>query len=133
MSEASPDPTELTAETAPGVVYERYLSEGVLAYQRCSACDSAVFYPRVLCPRCGSPELRWEASEGKGTVYSVTTLHPRNEDSYNVSLIDLAEGFRMMTNVVGGPAEDVHIGMPVRVQINQRGDENLPQFIKDDK
>ena len=76
MSEASPDPTELTAENAPGVVYERYLSEGVLAYQRCSACDSAVFYPRVLCPRCGSPELRWEASEGKGTVYSVTTLHP---------------------------------------------------------
>jgi uncharacterized OB-fold protein len=120
----------LSAETAPGVVYERYLREGVLAFQRCGGCRDAVFFPRVLCPACGSDDLSWEESSGGGTVYSVTSLHPRGADSYNVSLIDLDDGFRMMSNVVGIPASEVAIGMRVQAQITARDDEVLPLFVK---
>lgn len=120
---------ELSAETAPGVVYQRFLAEGTLAYQRCDACQRAIFHPRVLCRYCGSDELHWQRSEGLGTVYASTQLHPRDEDPYNVSLIDMDEGFRMMSNVVDVPASQVRIGERVRVDVREGADGMLPQFV----
>ena len=89
----------LSPDTAPDTVFERFLDEGALAFQRCTACATAVFPPRVLCTACGSPRLDWERSTGRGTVYSVTTLTPRDAAPYTVALIDLAEGFRLMSTV----------------------------------
>lgn len=124
---------DLSPETAPGVVYDRYLKEGKLAFQRCTACDKAIFFPRVLCPACGSDQLRWEESAGTGTVYSTTTNHPRNQDPVNISLIDVDEGFRMMSSVVGTPAADVTIGLRVKVQVETGVDEPRPLFVKDEQ
>lgn len=53
---------------APVEVYRSYLKEGRLGFQRCRGCRSAIFYPRVLCPVCGSTSLAWETSGGRGTV-----------------------------------------------------------------
>ena len=124
---------ELSAETAPGVVYDRFLADGILAYQRCEECSRAVFHPRVLCRFCGSDSMRWRRSAGRGTVYAVTTLHPRGEHDYNVSLVDIDEGFRMMSNVIGGPPSEVRIGDRVQVEIRQDGDGFLPQFRLEEK
>lgn len=96
--------------SAPLRQYERGLAEGELRFQRCLHCERAVFYPRVLCPFCGGRRLAWETSTGEGVVYSTTTVHAREQDPYNIVLIDLAEGFRMMSRVIGTPSQQVRIG-----------------------
>lgn len=109
--------TPLPDNEAPARVFTRYLVAGQLAFQRCAACAAAIFYPRVLCPVCGATDLRWEISSGRGTVYATTTLHSRGEAAYNVALIDLAEGFRMMSRVDGIEPTEVRIGMEVRLKV----------------
>jgi uncharacterized OB-fold protein len=95
---------------------------GRLTYQYCQACSAAVFYPRVLCPGCGGTSLEWRVSNGRGTVYSTTTTYQRGEAPYNVALIDLEEGFRMMSRVEGIAPEEVRIGMAVRCEVRQSGE-----------
>jgi uncharacterized OB-fold protein len=85
------------------------------AYQRCGGCRAAIHPPRVLCPVCGSRRLTGERSAGHGVVYSATTVHTR-EGSYDVALVDLDEGFRVMSEVVGIAPDDVRIGMAVRAR-----------------
>ena len=98
---------------APAEVYRRYLQNGELGFQRCDGCGAAVFYPRVLCPVCGSDALRWRTSSGRGVVYATTAVHRRDAEPYNVVLVDLEEGFRMMSRVEGMPAEEIGIGLRV--------------------
>lgn len=104
-------------EEAPARVYTRHLQSGKLAFQHCNDCGSSVFYPRVLCPVCGGNSLKWQESSGRGTVYATTTIYRRDLDPYNVALVDLEEGFRMMSRVEGVPAEAVEIGMNVRLKV----------------
>jgi len=118
----------LTPDNAPEVVYRRRLAEGAISYQSCDACGHLVFPPRVLCPGCGDTALSWRDSQGLGEVYSATTVHRRGEDPYNVSIITMDEGFRMMTNVVGMPPEDVAIGMRVQATISELADGAVPLF-----
>jgi hypothetical protein len=104
-----------STEGAPAAVYRRYLEGGELGFQRCQGCGEAVFYPRVICPACGSDALVWETSGGRGTVYSTTAVHRRSGEPYNVVLVDLDEGFRMMSRVEGIDVEGVAIDGPVVV------------------
>jgi uncharacterized OB-fold protein len=83
------------------------------AYQRCEDCGAAIHPYRVTCPVCGSRRLRDERSAGAGVVYSTTTVHAR-EGAYDVVLVDLAEGFRVMSAIAGMASGDVRIGMAVR-------------------
>jgi uncharacterized OB-fold protein len=98
---------------APHAHYLEGLDAGELRYQRCRDCSAVVFPPRVLCDRCGSTNLRVEVSAGLGTVYSATAVTQRDQPSYSVCLVDLDEGFRMMSTVVDIAAEDVGIGLRV--------------------
>ncbi len=116
---------EMASVEAPAVTYRRYLENGKLGYQRCADCSAAVFYPRVLCPVCGSRALEWRESAGRGTVYATTAVHSRNRDPRNVVLVDLDEGFRMMSRVEDVPAEEVEIGTKVSFEVRQ-GDEDEP-------
>lgn len=78
-----------------------------LHFQRCGACGVLLAYPRVLCPGCGSRDLGWEESAGRGTVYSATVVHSR-EGSHGVLLVDLDEGVRVMAAgeaAIGGAVE----------------------------
>lgn len=103
----------VTEKNAPAEIYRRYLEEEKLGFQRCTDCSSAVFYPRVLCPFCGGTSLEWSESSGRGTVYATTAVYRRNAEPYNVALVDLEEGFRMMSRIERLSAEEVEIGMKV--------------------
>ncbi|MBB4930894.1 hypothetical protein F4561_001714 [Lipingzhangella halophila] len=113
------------ATSPPATVFREFLDSGRLGFQICASCEQSVFYPRVLCPHCGGQDLRWRESAGTGTVYSTTTVCRRNE-TYNVALVDLDEGFRMMTRVEDTPPEDVRIGMRVLLQVRHDPDRSEP-------
>jgi uncharacterized protein len=100
-------------DLAPNTHYLEGLERGELRYQRCELCRRAVFYPRVVCNHCGSADLRFATSAGLATVYSNTLVAQRDAPAYSVCLVDVDEGFRMMSSVVGIPAEDVYLGMRV--------------------
>jgi uncharacterized protein len=119
------------ASPAPLTVYREGLAAGELRFQRCGPCDRAVFYPRVLCPFCGAGELVWAVAAGDAVVYATTVMHPRDEDPYNVCLVDLDEGFRIMSRVEGPAAADVAIGERVRLRIEagEGADGPIPVFV----
>jgi len=101
-------------------IYQEFLSAGSFRIQRCDACAKYIFYPRVLCPSCGSPQLSWTDSSGLGTVYSTTVGRQRPEagGDYNICLVDLDEGPRLMSRVEGVAPEAVRIGMRVKARIS---------------
>ncbi len=114
---------------APAEVYGRYLEGGRLGFQRCRDCSSMVFYPRVLCPVCGSVDLEWGTSGGRGVVYATTAVHSRDGEPYNVALVDLEEGIRMMSRVEGIPAEEVEVGRRVRFEVREEDDGPVAVFV----
>jgi uncharacterized OB-fold protein len=73
----------------------------------------------MLCPHCGADRLSWKTPDGRGTVYSTTVVRRKPEagGDYNVALIDLAEGVRLMSRVDGIAPDAVRIGMAVRAQV----------------
>jgi uncharacterized OB-fold protein len=99
----------------PQARYFAHLAEGAHRIQHCTACDRAVFYPRIACPHC-SGALDWIAPSGKAVVYSATTVRrePEAGGDYTVALVDLAEGVRLMTRIVEAAPGAVTIGMPVQ-------------------
>lgn len=108
-------------EQSPLAVYQQHLADGQLAYQWDRESGRAVFYPRVAGPGTGNPDLEWRISGGLGTVYATTVVHPREGDPYNVCLVDLDEGFRMMSRVRGTEPHAVRIGMRVKVGVHEPG------------
>ena len=114
------------ASKSPLAVYREYCERGELAYQVCTDDGSVVFVPRLTAPGTASPNLEWRVSKGLGTVYATTTLFPRNADPYDVSMIDLDEGFRMMSRVESIDPMDVAIGMRVKVRMIPGTDEQPP-------
>lgn len=119
-------------ETEP---YWRAAREGKLLVPRCSACDRAFWYPRLSCPRCWSDRIEWTEASGRGTIYSYTVIAhndvPPFRDwlPYVVALVDLEEGVRMVTNVVGCEPRDLRVGLPVEVVFERIDDEiTLPKF-----
>lgn len=115
--------------------------ESVLLVQWCTDCDRGIFYPRSFCPMCGSSGsgLEWRTASGRGTVYAATTENNpaatgvtfSNGEPYVVALVDLEEGVRMMTNVVGCPQtpQALQLDMPLEVVFTKFSDEiSLPLF-----
>jgi uncharacterized OB-fold protein len=101
----------------------------------CQKCDAAFWFPRAACPRCLSTDIDWRPASGRGTVYAASAQHvaatPALADRvpYAVALVELEEGVRLMSNVVGCPADDVHAGMAVSVTWEPLEDgRHLPQF-----
>jgi uncharacterized OB-fold protein len=119
-----------TENLAPHAAYLEGLARGELLYQRCGDCGAAVFPPRVLCTQCGSTALDFEVSAGEGTVYSATAVTQRDADPYSVCLVDLDEGFRMMSSVVDIPADDVEIGMRVTARCEPVEGDALGQTVR---
>jgi len=126
---STPTPTRLEpkvgAESGP---FWEATRERRLLVQWCTACDRGIFYPRSFCPYCGGTDsgastLSWKEASGRATVYAVTVEHKpsamgatfSNGEPYVVALVDLEEGVRMLTNIVGCPADEVVVGLPVTV------------------
>jgi uncharacterized OB-fold protein len=109
--------------------------DGKLMLQRCSACDGWSFPVRERCPHCFAAKLEWRASSGKGTLYTFAIMHQvmnpgfAGSVPYNVSQIDLAEGVRMISNVVGVENRGLRIGMKLEVFFDEIGDNiSVPKF-----
>ncbi len=103
--------------------------------QRCTACGEHQFYPRGVCSHCLSSDLEWNEASGQGTVYSFSVNHraphPGFADKlpFVLAIIELAEGPRMMTNIVECDPESVTIGMAVTVTFDDVTEEvTLPKF-----
>lgn len=106
-----------------------------LKVQRCQSCRSYRFPPAVLCPECLSTETEWVKVSGRGKVFSFVVYrrlyHPAFEADlpYTVAVIELEEGARMLSNVVGVPPEEVACDMPVEVVFEDVTPEvSLPKF-----
>ena len=112
---------------SPYGTWLEHVKKGELAYQVSADDGKAVFYPRVVAPGSGSANLEWRVSKGLGTVYATTVVYSKNEQPYNVALIDLDEGFRMMSRVEDTDPLQVKIGMRVKVRMHP-GDEKQPPY-----
>lgn len=112
---------------SPYDIYVESCKKGQLAYQVCTDDNAVIFFPRLVAPGSGSTNLEWRVSKGLGTVYATTTTHPVKGDPYNVALIDVDEGFRMMSRVEDMASDDVKVGMRVKMRMAP-GDEKQPPF-----
>ena len=106
-----------------------------LTYQQCGDCGTLVFYPRRHCTGCLSGNLAWKASAGEGAVYTYSIVrqsyHPffRRLAPYAVAWIDLDEGPRLVSNVVGvEEPSSVRVGMRVRVRWEEHEELCVPLF-----
>lgn len=114
----------MTTEPRPGpeAQFRAFLAEGRLMLQRSRTTGRYVFFPRIAVPGSGERDLEWVEASGLGTVYATTVTRQRpNPDGssadYNIVLIDLDEGVRMMSRVEGIPPTEVRIGMRVKARI----------------
>lgn len=131
MESSLPQPVA-NADSLP---YWNAAREGRLLIRMCGACGALHFMPRYLCPVCWSDRLEWVQSKGTGSVHSFTIVRRAPVATfaarvpYVVALIDLDEGPRMITNLLGDNALSVQIGDRVQVTFENRGDgAMLPQF-----
>ena len=113
--------THTLSPAASGVLaqHQAQLGQGLFQIQKCQACHQHIYFPRELCPHCGSADVAFVTPSGKGTVYAVTTVRrkPAEGGDYNVSLIDLDEGPRLMSRVTNCPPEAVHIDQRVQAHV----------------
>ena len=102
----------------------------------CTACRAFHFYPRAICPQCLSSDLEWRPVSGRGRLVTFTVVHRGPRDfplgaPYVLAIVELDEGPRLMTNLVGVAADPsaVHIGMPVEIVFADVNDSiALPHF-----
>jgi uncharacterized OB-fold protein len=123
-----PQPTQLSQPHWDGC------REGSLKVQQCRQCDTCVFIPQPRCTHCQSADLIWIDCTGRGKIYSYTIVHraprPQFETPYVVAIIELDEGWHMLSNVIDCAVEDVEVDMPVRVEFRKMTDEiTLPYFV----
>lgn len=133
MSNALPRP-EPNADSLP---YWNAARERRLLIRQCKSCGAKHFMPRHSCPDCWSDQLEWVESRGTGTIHSYSIVHRApvpafaGTSPYVVALIDLDEGPRMFSNVIGENAVSVAIGDRVHVTYEDRGEGALiPQFCR---
>lgn len=124
-----PVPTEDTA-----FFWER-CRVGQRMFQRCEECGQRQFYPRAVCTSCLSPRLEWVPSTGRGTVCSHSTVFRaptsafQTDTPYVVAMVEVAEGVRLITQIVGCAADHVRVVMAVSVTFEAMSPEiSLPKF-----
>ncbi|MFC0302839.1 Zn-ribbon domain-containing OB-fold protein [Rhizorhabdus histidinilytica] len=120
----------MTAMIHPEAEWRAHLAEGRFMIQRSRSTGGHVFYPRIVEPGTGADDLEWVEASGKGVVHAVTVVRKKDPaDSYNVVLVDLAEGPRLMSRIDGADVDAVRIGMDVAARIVQEGDKPLLVFV----
>ena len=120
----------MVAGSAPDAfsrVYWEAAADGRLLLRRCAGCGRAHHYPREFCPYCWSEDVGWEQASGRATLYTWSEVHAndlppfRERLPYVAAVVDLEEGPRMMTAVVGCPAGELWIGMALAVTFDTAG------------
>lgn len=121
-----------TADTAP---YWQALAAGQLKFQHCRNCNHDWLPPRRQCPSCLGIDSEWQAASGKGRVVSWVVYHtayaPHLKDRvpYNVAVVELAEGPRLITNIIDNPdGANIRIDVPVELVVEIEYGRALPRF-----
>jgi uncharacterized OB-fold protein len=107
-----------------------------LRYQQCDNCSTVIWHPRRHCTGCTAGTLRWHTASGQGAIYTFSVVrqsyHPffRSQVPYAVAWIDLDEGPRLLSNVVGvaDPATELACGQRVEVEWEEHEELNIPLF-----
>jgi uncharacterized protein len=100
---------------------------GHLVLACCDACGTVIWYPKTYCPNCGGTSVSWEEASGLGAVYSFTGVH-RAPGTFGeavpfvIAYVELDEGPRVLTNIVGCDPSQVSIGQAVRVVFCDTGE-----------
>jgi uncharacterized protein len=103
--------------------------EGRFLFQRCEACGAAQHYPRPFCTSCWSDRVSWEEASGRGELYTYSIVYMNDlapfaeRVPYVAAAVDLVEGPRIMTNIVGADPAELRVGAPVVVDFQQLTDE----------
>ena len=113
------------AAQSPLAQWRQYLARGELAYQFDPVRQCAVFYPRIVAPGSGAA-LEWRVSRGLGTVHATTWVPVRDGPPYNLAIVEMDEGFRLMSRIDGLPATEVAIGLRVRLRVQQPAGDDAP-------
>ncbi|MDT5113830.1 MAG: hypothetical protein QOE20_5720 [Mycobacterium sp.] len=108
-------------------------AEQTLLFQRCATCSAADFPPAEHCRQCLSFDVGWEASVGRGVVYSWTVVYraatPVFETPYAPAIVTLDEGYQLLTNIIGANIDELRVGLSVQVDFREVSDELwLPYF-----
>lgn len=109
-------------------------AQGKLLIKFCVSCQKHHFYPRIICPHCYGEDLVWVEASGEGRIYSYTVAHRpageafREDVPYVIALVELMEGVRMMSNIVGVSPEEVKCEMPVKVVFEEVEGVFFPKF-----
>jgi len=120
----------MNTQTLPDRDYQAFLQQGRFMIQHSASSGRHVFYPRSVAPGTGAEDLEWVEASGRGVVYSTTVVRAKPPAvSYNVALIELEEGPRLMSRVENIDPSVVQIGMPVRARIAR--EENLAFVVFD--
>lgn len=109
--------------------------QGQLLIKKCPSCGRYLAPQREICDVCGNEALDWAPASGKGTIYSFVhmhqMLHPafRNEVPYNVIIVELEEGPRFTSNLVGTPDNEINVGLRVEAVFEELSPEvSVPKF-----
>lgn len=109
--------------------------QGKLLLQYCDQCQQHQFYPRLYCMHCGSTNVRWVSASGRGVIYSFTVIHQNKspefvqDTPYNVAVVQLEEGPRLMSNIVETDFAELRVDLPVTVVFDAVSDViHLPRF-----
>jgi uncharacterized OB-fold protein len=108
--------------------------EGRLMIMKCSDCGTARVPSRSHCDECLSDAFEWVQASGRGTVHTFAVMHQKyhpaffDELPYNLAVVELEEGPRLSTNLVGVKNEEIRVGMPVIVDFERYDDVALPKF-----
>jgi uncharacterized protein len=100
---------------------------GRLLLACCDACATVIWYPKTLCPHCGGLAVSWSPAAGTGTIYSFSVVRRaagsfRAAVPFVVAYVELDEGPRVLTNIVGCDPDDVSIGQAVQVVFVDTGE-----------
>ncbi|MDD2620475.1 MAG: OB-fold domain-containing protein [Syntrophomonadaceae bacterium] len=114
--------------------YWSKLEKGELWLQFCPACKEYIFYPRSICPHCLMGDWEWQQLEGKGKIYSYTTIcvsslpEFANDVPYVYAIVELNEGIRIPANILNCPLEQLRVELPLELMIVNKGGKKLPAF-----
>ncbi|CAB4648632.1 unannotated protein [freshwater metagenome] len=119
-------PTPAPTVTQANAAFWAATAEGRFQLQRCNECDTVLWFPRRHCPSCWTDNVSTFDASGKGVVYSFTVIRKgamayKESGPFVIAYVELAEGPRVMTNIVNCDVETVKVGMPVEVVWHDTG------------
>ncbi|WP_338603274.1 Zn-ribbon domain-containing OB-fold protein [Sulfolobus tengchongensis] len=109
-------------------MYFKYFQEEQLPFIQCGKCGHKFFYPRVVCPKCGSSDIKIGLSEGLGKIFAMTRIYKKDGSYVVYGIVEMNEGFRMYANIVEENGNTADIGKKVKVIFREINGKKYPLF-----